>query len=355
MPQLAVGQLLKSIMNKGDASPGNLAQLSKLLESILIAQSEQAAEKAKDSLLTSCRAWGHSQAKEGRPLLPALTSFVSLACSGLGRSLSTKQDAPRSSEIVSRYSSILSQALGTLYTGYIEGKEQLEERPSKEPGNGLLLKGQMIDAAEAEKRRVARELHDGIGQWLTTAIFSLDILAANMPSSSEQMKESLQQVRANLLECTESLRALTFELRPPMLEDLGLIPTLRWFFRHSRLQEKVDLDWKVIGIEKRLPQDIETALFRIIQEATNNIMKHSQATRVEVRLEAVQDWVSLIISDNGIGFDPQVVLARNDSTRFSTGFRGMRERTEVLHGQFEVQSEPGSGTRIFVFLPLRGR
>lgn len=226
------------------------------------------------------------------------------------------------------------------------------EQPDEERADQLTLKGQLLAAVEDEKHRIARELHDGLGQELTSAIFLLDMCAANLDPRSRETAAKLQELRATLLECVESLRGMYLKLRPPMLEDLGLVPTLNWFFRQSRLQDKVTLKFELIGMEQPLHPDVETALFRIIQEATNNIMKHSHATNVEVRLEATDgESVRLTVADNGIGLDPEEAMSTH-SCRFSMGMRGMKERVDVLHGQFEVKSRPGSGTKVLVSLPL---
>jgi two-component system sensor histidine kinase UhpB len=217
------------------------------------------------------------------------------------------------------------------------------------------LAAQVISAQEEERRRVARELHDEAGQALTAVIIGLErglasmpeVYAANLPIQPRQLISNLRDLAAQTL---DEVRKLALELRPSVLDDLGLVAALRQYVRATQERSGLETHLTVVGIEdgsERLPPAIETALFRIAQEALTNAIRHAQARTVHVRLRRTADQVSLEVRDDGIGLG--AVPPPNDGEHL--GLFGMRERARLLDGEFYAQPVSPSGTLVQVTLP----
>ena len=206
---------------------------------------------------------------------------------------------------------------------------------------------QIIEAQENERRRISRELHDEIGQALTAIKFNLDMMDKDLPSTFPVVRERLKEAKSLSDQTLTAMRQLSMDLRPTMLDDIGLIPTLRWYIQNFSNRLNICSNFHAVGVEKKLPQQIETALYRIIQEALNNIAKHSGANRVEIHLEQRDSVLSASITDNGRGFDLDKVLLP-DSLERGFGIIGMKERVSLLGGKIDIQSKPGSGTYIYI-------
>ncbi len=210
------------------------------------------------------------------------------------------------------------------------------------------LSQQLMEVQEGERRRLALDLHDEIGQALTVVKMNLQTIqrsddtadiAALLKDSSTVIDQTLQYVRN-----------LSLELRPSLLDDLGLVPAVRWYL--SRQAERAG--WKVeVQADEELtpPQDVAIGCFRVLQEAVTNIIRHSNATRVMVSLLQQDDDLLLLIRDNGIGFEVQKALA--DATRGqSMGLLGMQERIRFLNGSLSIDSSPGQGSEVRIRVPL---
>ena len=213
----------------------------------------------------------------------------------------------------------------------------------------IAIPRQLLEAHEAERRSVARELHDEIGQLLTGLRFALEMVGRELPA---EHAGNLIQAQTLVSELLARVRAMSLQLRPPMLDDLGVLPTLMWYFERFTGLTQVRVLHKHLDIEgRRFSPEIETAVYRIVQEALTNVARHAQVDEVAVRLWVAQEILGLEIADRGVGFDASAVLAMYSSS----GIAGMRERAFLLGGQFTAQSAPGEGTRILVELPLDGR
>jgi signal transduction histidine kinase len=213
----------------------------------------------------------------------------------------------------------------------------------------IAIPRQLLEAQEAERRSIARELHDEIGQLLTGLRLILEMAGREQPDARA---DGLTQAQALVGELLARVREMSLQLRPPMLDDLGLQPALMWHFERFTALTQVRVNYKHMGVEdRRFPQEVETAAYRIAQEALTNVARHAQVNEVTVRLWAVQEMLGLEIEDHGVGFDAASVLA----THSSSGISGMRERAFLLGGQFTVESAPGKGTRITVELPFGGK
>jgi signal transduction histidine kinase len=222
------------------------------------------------------------------------------------------------------------------------------------------LSRRLVQAHETESRAIGRELHDQFGQILTALKLTLDIIP-QLPA--EQVAKKLAVARELVDDLMERVRHLSLELRPSMLDDLGLIPALLWHVNRYQEQTGIEVDFKHSGAEsKRFDPEIETTAYRLIQEALTNVARHARGTRVglQLRVNTTPYEASLMgtgesgrmeiqIEDNGRGFDPQQAL----DGRRSSGLSGMRERAGLLNGEFKIESRMGAGTRIFIELPLQ--
>lgn len=203
------------------------------------------------------------------------------------------------------------------------------------------------DALEAETRRIAYALHDQAGQLLAAAHITLDEVARGLPV---EVRERLQEVRKILDQIEGQLRRISHELRPTVLDDLGLVPALEALAQGiaQRTRRRVKVEGRR---DERLPAPIETALYRIVQEALNNASRHGRASRVTVRVERSGPRVLCSVADNGIGFDPSRLASTRDG---SLGLVGIRERLNALGGTFEIRSQQGRGTELSIAIPLEG-
>jgi PAS domain S-box-containing protein len=200
---------------------------------------------------------------------------------------------------------------------------------------------------EEERTRIARELHDEIGQALTAIKLSLE---ANIRGQGDHATPGLGQALRLSNELIERVRNLSLDLRPAMLDDLGLLPALTWHFDRYQSQVNIRVDFKHSGIERRrFAPEIETAVYRIVQEALTNVARHANVDRVEVEVQAGEDALCVRTKDQGAGFFPDSLTA------ITGGLSGMRERAIMLGGQLEVVSSPGAGTELVAHLPIRSR
>jgi PAS domain S-box-containing protein len=212
---------------------------------------------------------------------------------------------------------------------------------------------QLIVAQEEEHRRVARELHDETSQALTALIANLAVVQG-LPAS--KAKSQLDEVKASVVEILKGVNQIVLDLRPTLLDDYGLMPALSWYAT-KRLGATVRVDKTNPELELRLPQTIETTLFRVGQEALANVAKHAQASRVQIRLDydEMQDQVTLQISDDGVGFTRNSNQSRDTNERPRLGLLGMQERMQLIGGELRIESEPRKGTQIYASVRLVAR
>jgi signal transduction histidine kinase len=207
------------------------------------------------------------------------------------------------------------------------------------------LSRQLVEVQETERHSIARELHDEIGQLLTGLTLLLEMSARVRP---EKLKARLSEAQAIIKELMMRVCEMSLDLRPTMLDDLGLLPALLWYFDRYTSRTQIRVHFQHWGLERRFPSEIETATYRIAQEALNNVARHAGVTETTVCLSADEDTVDLRIEDHGAGFDAESVL----SGAASSGLTGMRERATLLGGRLSVASTPGSGTQVVAELPL---
>jgi signal transduction histidine kinase len=202
----------------------------------------------------------------------------------------------------------------------------------------------VITTQEDERRRIARELHDSTSQNLTSLIVGLRMMEAHCVQCASQTKATdLRQVASQTL---DEVHDLSMRLRPRVLDDLGLAAALERLMHEWQARYTIPVDM-VFQLDERLPGEIETAIYRIVQEALTNIARHAQAKSASILVERRGDLVRAIVEDDGIGFD----VNTNQGERH-LGLLGMRERAELLNGTMTIESSPNGGTSIFIEIPL---
>ncbi len=204
---------------------------------------------------------------------------------------------------------------------------------------------------EEERRRLARELHDGIGQTLTALKHQLEWLEKRAAKGEPGLETEIADAVELAAQALNDTRELSRLLRPPVLDDLGLVPALRWLARTLGQRTGLEVALETGELEERLDPDLETLVFRAVQEALTNVLKHSGAKRAEVSLARGSSSMRLSVVDAGRGFDSATVLASSDAT-VGSGLRGMQDRVELFGGRIRVQSRPGRGTAVTIDLPL---
>ena len=214
------------------------------------------------------------------------------------------------------------------------------------------LLDQVVDAQEAERQRIARELHDATGQSLTAISLGLRGIGRLVEEQAPTVAAQLREVESYSTSALGELRRIMADLRPSQLDDLGLVAALRWYVQSYEQRRNVKAEFMMQGETVRLPAETETVLFRITQEALTNVAKHAEATRVVVRLTIAADAVAVEIEDNGKGFEADRIRHSEQPSLSGWGLVGMRERTRLLGGECTIQSTPGEGSRIRVRIPL---
>lgn len=209
---------------------------------------------------------------------------------------------------------------------------------------------QITNAQEEERKRIARELHDDMGQALHAMSRQIDNFLRANTDPNPTGTAFLAGLRQQLNDAMARMRLFSQALRPPMLDDLGLLPSVRWLVSEMKVPTGAAIDFHVTGAQRRLPTEVELALFRIIQEALTNVWKHAQASQVDVTIEFSEDRIMVSVRDNGVGFGPET--RQNAATAGKLGLLGMEERMHLLGGSLEVRSTPGKGTTLVVEAPL---
>ncbi|MBN1399607.1 MAG: GAF domain-containing protein, partial [Anaerolineae bacterium] len=207
------------------------------------------------------------------------------------------------------------------------------------------LSRRLVEVQEAERRYIARELHDQAAQVLISMKVRLSLLDRQV-EQAVPARSTVNELRHALDSVLDDLNRLTTHLRPASLDHLGLDSALGQYVEGISRQHQISVAYEALGLSRRLAPDVETALYRIVQEALSNVVRHAHATRVDVLLERRGDRLIVLVEDNGVGFD---ALAAENSR--SLGLAGLRERAEMLGGTFVVESSPGAGTTVLVEVP----
>ena len=227
-----------------------------------------------------------------------------------------------------------------------QARDELEVRVEERTRELRDLSHRLVEAQEEERHSIARELHDEIGQLLTGLKLVLET-SARQPD--EKRKESLEQARALVNDVMGRVRDMSLNLRPVVLDDLGLLHALLWHFKRYTAQSGIKVDFSHQAIDgRRFGSDVETCIFRIVQEALTNIARYARARKASVSVAATDKELTATIEDRGAGFEPATTFAFHRSS----GLSGMRERASLLEGRLSIESTPGKGTKIMARVPL---
>jgi signal transduction histidine kinase len=222
----------------------------------------------------------------------------------------------------------------------LEAEGRLHDSELREAGRRETLR-RVVDAQEHERRRIARELHDETGQALTSVLLGLRLIEEVSPD----VRAAVSELRETITAAIQELRSLAVELRPKALDDFGLGAAIERLADTYSRRTGIAVDVHVAGLDERLPGDIETALYRIVQESLTNVAKHAGAAAASVTIHRRRHTVTTVVEDDGGGFDPTVISD-------GLGLTSMRERAELVSGTVRVESRPGGGTTIAVEVPL---
>ena len=232
-----------------------------------------------------------------------------------------------------------------------DSHEDLEHQVSERTGQlrasehrARQLTRQLVEVQESERRNIARDLHDELGQDLTALKFRLEAVG----NSHDGLRSDGQDEVKLVEELIEKVRDLSLSLRPSMLDDLGLLPALNWLVQHLRDQGDIRVEFEHDGVQEDLNPSLRTVAYRIVQEGLTNVSRHAGARRVSLSVTAGGGKVRILIEDDGVGFEPETALATGNTV----GLHAMRERVDLLSGRLAVDSAPGEGTRLSAELPL---
>ncbi|HLF26775.1 MAG TPA: ATP-binding protein [Anaerolineae bacterium] len=206
----------------------------------------------------------------------------------------------------------------------------------------------IIETQEQERQRLVRQLHDGPAQSLTNLILQAEICERLFDNDAKRARSELGNLKTAVTGTFQKVRDFMFDLRPMMLDDLGLVPTLKRYVDSFAEKSGIPISLTVTGNERRFTGYKEMALFRIVQDLLSNVRQHSHATRAQVLLDLTEDAVRVTVEDNGSGFDVSETLSAKKGIGLST----LRERVEMMGGQVQIDSAPGRGTKVGLLLPL---
>ena len=208
------------------------------------------------------------------------------------------------------------------------------------------LAGRLINAEEEERKRLSRELHDDLSQKLALLAFDTGSLVL-APPPSEDMKETLRKLQSRVVQLSQDVRQIAHQLHPTILEDLGLSAALNELCDEFSAREGIEVAFEQEAMPKVLPVDLASCLYRVAQEALHNVSKHARASHVRLRVCGSPEGIHLSIHDTGVGFDSKASLSRH-----GLGIVSMKERVGLVQGKFSIDSQPGRGTEVRVFIPL---
>ena len=229
----------------------------------------------------------------------------------------------------------------------LRNKAEIEKKINQQKFRSVLI----LEGQEEERKRLAMDIHDGIGQMLTSLKFQIESINISNNIEAGRKLEEIQQL---INEVIKEVRRVTFNLKPTVLGDYGLQAGLNVFTREIGKLTNIDLTYVVESdITHRLPQKTENNIFRIVQEAINNSIKYSETKKIEVRLKQTESDIVITIKDDGIGFNEKMVEARSMNIESGRGFFNMYERTEYISGHLDIKSAPGQGTTVTLSVPVR--
>lgn len=253
-------------------------------------------------------------------------------------------------ETVAKAEKLVAQ-VGTVFS-YLSGDLQRIDERMESSENKRYLALRVIKAQEIERRRIAREMHDGPAQALSNVVLKAEICEKLAEMDMGKALTELGNLKDVVRSCLTDVRRIIYDLRPMSIDDLGLKPTLQKYIENFSNQNNIRIDLSVRGDETRIrDNNIMLAIFRVVQECLSNTGKHADATFVSIQLECTDTVVVLRIKDDGVGFDTSTLNEYNRDEHGGFGVFGMKERVELLEGTFSINSVIGNGTTVKVKLP----
>jgi two-component system sensor histidine kinase DegS len=243
-----------------------------------------------------------------------------------------------------RYLDFLTKTLTLLEGGVQPAVGETAE--AKADGSGVQA---LIEAQEEERRKISRQIHDGPAQDLSNFILQTEIALRLFDTDAERAREELNSLKASAASTFTHVRDFIFDLRPMMLDDLGLVPTVRRYAEALKEKTGLDITLVVTGTERRLESHREVLVFRALQQLLTNVRDHAQATQAKVLVDIDQRQVRASVEDNGKGFDPAIL--QGDETGVARSLRTLEERLRQVGGTFEADSAPGRGAKVSLAIP----
>ena len=249
---------------------------------------------------------------------------------------------------------LLSQNLDDMRVKLMTSQEELrhlyKDAQRKEEIRGELLHN-LLSIQEEERRRIARELHDETSQTLASLNANLEAAITILPVDIAQAEALLRKTQRQSVNALEEIHRLIYELRPVVLDDLGLVTAIQWLAENSLQKAGITVNFKTRGRVKRLDSQLAITLFRVIQEAMHNIAKHADAKSANISLHFMKSLIKVTVTDDGRGFDVEEAMSTKDRPR-GLGILGMKERVQLMKGNLEIRSRLGGGTEIDIEIPL---
>lgn len=208
----------------------------------------------------------------------------------------------------------------------------------------------IIESQESERRRIARDLHDGPAQTLASMMIRMDLIQRLWDNDVNRIYEEIENIKQMSAESLSDIRRIMFDLKPTLIHEDDFSSTLKDYFRDYETKYHLDIDFVVFGGNKKYDLSLETALFRMVQEAITNVRKHAGVKKILAKMEDNGKTLTLVVKDEGAGFDVEKAAKKSESY----GIIGMKERAELLGGKVEIISSPGNGTQVIITVPLEG-
>lgn len=236
--------------------------------------------------------------------------------------------------------------------GYLSGDLQEVSLKLEDLQQRQLLGLKIIKAQEEERQRVARDIHDGPAQLMSNVVLKAEICEKMIEVDLDKAREELRILKKTVRDSLQDVRKIIYNLRPMSLDDLGLVPTLQRYVLTFQEESGIAVSFTTAGVQPELKSVISLTVFRIVQEAINNVAKHANANSISIHLEFFKEDLKLYVIDNGVGFDINKLKEKNDDLSSGFGLVSMRERVELLGGEMNISSEPGKGTRLIIIIPF---
>ncbi len=232
----------------------------------------------------------------------------------------------------------------------ITDRKQTEKQLSASHKRLRNLSMHLETVREEERRTIARDLHDDTSQVVASLNVYLEAAIGTLPVDANNTKVILRKAQALSINILDQISKLIYELHPPMLDDLGLVASIGWLIDNNLKATGIKVNFKTVGRVRRLPRQLETTVFRVVQEALSNIVRHASAKNVSVGLHFRKSIITVNITDDGRGFDVEEAMSLKDGLR-GFGLIGMKERIELANGTFNIQTHPSGGSKINIEIP----